>query len=132
MHTRRFEILYFRPSGVAHRALRILFATGIGVVFGFQSWRIARYGFSLSLPWYVSAAIMLTYLLLGLTIGETARGKWSWLQGLFLGAIFSLPTASGAIWLGLRWMPYGVTALVCGCVAGYLTALITQAVFRST
>jgi hypothetical protein len=123
------HVTYVGPKQVPHRAGRILFASGAGIVFGFQGWRLAMYGFSLSLPWYATAAVMLTHLLLGFTIGATAGGKGYWLRGVFLGMLFSLPTAFGAIWLGLKWVRHGVAVLVIGVVAGLLIALILHAAF---
>lgn len=129
MNRNQFDILYLGPRGIQHPVLRTLFATGVGVVFGFQIWRLARYGFSLSLAWYGTAEIILTYLLLGCVIGAIARGKRCWLHGVFLGLVFSLPTALSAIGLGMKWMPHGVAILVSGTVAGFLIALITHVVF---
>jgi hypothetical protein len=125
MKTSRYE----RYAQSSHSALRILFAGGVGAVFGFQIWRLARYGFSLSLPWWGSMLIILTHLLLGMTIGLAAAGKRYWLSGICLGLIFSLPIAFGAIRLGLSYVPYGLAASLSGGVDGLLTALITQAVF---
>jgi hypothetical protein len=99
------------------------------VVFGFQNWRLASYGFSLSLSCYGTVEIILTYLLLGCVIGAMARGERCWLQGVFLGLVFSLSAAWSATGLGMQWMPHGVAVLVSGTVAGFLIALITQAVF---
>jgi hypothetical protein len=125
MKTRHFE-WYTKPS---HSVLRILFAGGVGAVLGFQIWRLARYGFVLSLPWVGAMLIILTQLLLGLTIGAIASGKRYWLNGICLGLIFSLPITLGAIRLGLSCVPYGLAASLSGGVDGLLTALITQAVF---
>jgi hypothetical protein len=125
MKTSRFEC-YAQSS---HSVLRILFASGVGAVFGFQIWRLARYGFSLSLSWRGSVLIILTHLLLGLTIGAIAAGRRYWLSGICLGLIFSLPVAFGAIRLGLSCVPYGLAASISGGVDGLLIALITQAVF---
>ena len=129
MNRNQFDILYLGPRGLQHPVLRTLFATGVGVVFGFQSWLLAEYGFSLSLGWHGTAEIILTYLLLSWVIGAMARGKWCWLHGVFLGLVFSLPTALSAVGLGMKWIPHGVAVLVSGTVAGFLIALITQAVF---
>jgi hypothetical protein len=128
MNTNQFHIMYAGPRGVQHPGLRILFATGAGVVFGFQNWRLVRYGFALSLPWYGSAVIMLTYLLLGLAIGATTW-RPHWLRGVFLGSVFGLGTAFAGIGAGLNWFPYGAAAVVVATVAGFLIALITDAVF---
>jgi len=129
MNRSHFDILYLGPRGIQHPVLRTLFATGVGVVFGFQIWRLARYGFSLSLSWYGTAEIILTYLLLGCVIGVVARGQWCWLQGVLLGLVFSLPTALSAIGSGMKWVPHGLAVFVSGAVSGFLIALITQAVF---
>jgi hypothetical protein len=129
VNTSLFHVTYVGPKQVPHRAGRILFASGAGIAFGFQAWRLAMYGFSLSLPWYARAAVMPMHLLLGLTIGATAGGRRYWLRGVFLGMLFSLPTAFCAILLGLKWVPDGVAVLVIGVVAGLLIALIVHAAF---
>jgi len=69
---------------------------------------------------------MLMHLLLGFSIGATDGGKRYWLRGVFLGMLFSLPTAFR---LGLKWVPHGVAVLVIGVVAGLLIALIVHAAF---
>jgi peptidoglycan/LPS O-acetylase OafA/YrhL len=129
MNRNQADILYLGPKGVPRPVLRTLFAAGVGGVFGFQTWRLAKLGFSLSPAWYGTAAAIVAYLLLGCIIGATARGKRSWLHGVFLGLIFSLLIALSAIALGLKWMPHGVAVLISGTVAGFLIALITQEVF---
>ena len=130
MNRNQFDIVYSGPRGFQHPVLRTLFAAGVGAVFGFQIWRLARYGFSLSLPWCGTAEIILIYVLLGSIIGAIARGKRYWLHGVFLGVVVSLPPAVTAVGLGLKWMPHGVAILVSGTVTGFLIALITEAVFR--
>ena len=46
-----------------------------------------------------------------------------------LGLVFSLPSAFGALALGLKWVPYGVAAIAGGLVVGLLIALIADALF---
>ncbi len=102
MNTSLFHVTYVGPKQVPHRAGRILFASGAGIAFGFQAWRLAMYGFSLSLPWYARAAVMPMHLLLGLTIGATAGGRRYWLRGVFLGMLFSLANSLRCDFVGVE------------------------------
>ena len=129
MNTIQLHVRYVEPKRVNHRVGRILISSGAGLVFGFQAWRLATYGFSLSLAWYGTLALMLMHLLLGFTIGATLGGKRYWLRGVCLGMLFSLPILFGALWVGLKWVPHGVAILVSGVVAGFLIVLIVRAVF---
>jgi len=108
---------------------RILLATALGVIFGFQSWRLAMDGFAVSIPWYGLAWIWLSHVFLGLSIGATAGSTCWWKRGLVLGLVFSIPSAFGACALGLRWAPYCVAAITVGLVVGLLIALIADALF---
>ena len=107
---------------------RILLATGLGAIFGFQSWRLAKCAFAVSIPWYGLAWILLSYVILGFSIGATAGSTCWWKRGLVLGLVFSIPSAFGALALGLRWAP-GVAAIAGGLVVGLLIALIADALF---
>ena len=111
---------------------RILLATGLGAVFGFQSWRLAKYGFEVSLPWYGSVWIWLSQVFLGFSVGVTAGSTRWWKRGFLLGLVFSIPSAFGARALGLSWAPYGVAAITGGLVVGLLIALIVDALFPNT
>ena len=111
---------------------RILLATGLGAVFGFQSWRLAEYGFAVSLPWYGSVWIWLSQVFLGYSVGVTAGSAYWWKRGFLLGLVFSIPSAFGALALGLRWAPYGVAITTGGLVGGLLIALIVDALFPNT
>lgn len=111
---------------------RILLATGLGAIFGFQSGRLAMYGFAVSIPWYGLAWIWLSQVFLGLSIGATAGSTCGWKRGLVLGLAFSIPSAFGARALGLRWVPYCVAAITVGLVVGLLIALVADALFPRT
>jgi len=108
---------------------RTLLATGLGVIFAFQSWRLAKYAFAVSIPWVGLAWIWLSHIFLGFSVGATARATCWWKRGFLLGLVFSIPSAFGALALGLRWTPYGVAAIAAGVVSGLLIALIADALF---
>ena len=122
--------LVARPDRSAIR--RILLATGLGAIFGFQSWGLAECGFAVSIPWYGLAWILLSNVFLGFSIGATAGSTCWWKRGFVLGLVFSIPSAFGARALGLRWAPYGVAAIIGGLVVGLVIALIADALFPGT
>lgn len=106
---------------------RILLASGLGALFGFQDWRLAKYGFAVSIPWYAVAWIFAGHVLLGFSVGATIRlARW-WKRGLLVGLAFGLPSALGTHALGLRWAPYGIAVVTGGLVAGFLIALLADA-----
>lgn len=108
---------------------RTLLATGLGAALGFQGWRLAVYGFALSMPWYGVAWVWLGHILLGLSVGMTARVSRWWKRGVGLGLAFGIASAFGGLALGWRWVPYGVAAIIASVLAGVLIALIADAVF---
>ena len=124
------SILESKADPSANR--RILLATGLGAIFGFQCWRLAQYGFAVSIPWYGLAWILLSHAFLGFSVGATAGSTCWWKRGFVLGLIFSIPSAFGALALGLRWAPHGVAAITEGLVVGLLIALIADALFPRT
>jgi hypothetical protein len=111
---------------------RILLATSLGAVFGFQNWRLAEYGFAISIPWYGLVWILLVHVFLGFSVGATAGSACWWKRGSALGLVFSMPSAIGALAVGLRWVPYGVAAVTGGVVAGLLIAYIADVLFPCT
>jgi len=111
---------------------RILLATGLGAIFGLHSWRLAKYGFAVSFPWYGPVWILLSQVFLGFSVGVTAGLTCWWKRGFVLGLVFSIPSAFGALALGLKWAPYGVAAITGGLVVGLLIALIADALFPNT
>ena len=90
-------------NGQRTATLRLVVATGLGAIFGLQNWRLARYGFGISGPWYWSA----------------------WM-------IFSIPLALGTRALGLRWVPCCFAVMVATLIAGLLIALVLDALFPRT
>lgn len=109
-------------------ASRILLAAGLGTVFGFQSWRLAEFGFGVPIPWYGSLWLFLGHVLLGFSIGVSKSGRW-WKRGSVFGLVFSIPSAFGAYLLGLKWVPYGVASITASVVAGLLIAFIADTLF---
>lgn len=111
---------------------RVLLAAGMGAVFGFQNWQLAKYGFGVSIPWYGVAWLVLGHTLLGAGIGATAGWKASWNRGFVFGLTFSIPSAVLASLLGVKWAPYGIAIVTVGLVVGVLIAVIADSVFPST
>jgi hypothetical protein len=107
---------------------RLLLTTALGAVSGFQFWRLAI-GFVPAIPWYGLAWIPLSFALLGLSIGITAPFARWWKRGLVMGLACSLPTAAGALVLGLRPMPYLVIPLAGGLSTGVLIAWLSDVMF---
>lgn len=105
---------------------RTLVATGLGAIFGFQTWRLAEYGFAASIPWYGSLWIFLSHLLLGCSVGATAGFTPWWKRGWVLGLFFSIPAAVGTHAPGLKHAPYGLALMTSGLIAGLLVAFLTD------
>jgi len=122
------------PGSRANQAAirRILVATGLGAVFGIQSWFLVKYGFGASVPWYGLAGILLAQTLLGFSAGATAGATRWWKRGLLFGLVFSIPPAFGAHAPGLRWAPYGAAVITAGLAAGLLIAFISDALYPPT
>jgi hypothetical protein len=108
---------------------RTLLATGLGAALGFQGWRLAVYGFALSIPWYGVVWVWLGHILLGVSVGMTAGASRWWKRGVGLGLAFGIASAFGGLMLGWKWVPYGIGAIVASVLAGVLIALIADAVF---
>lgn len=110
----------------------ILLATGLGVIFGFQSLGLAKWGFNIPTPWCRSACLFLIHVLLGFSVGATAGIMPWWKRGPLIGSVFGILSAFGAHALGLRWVPYGVASITEGLAAGLLIALLLDAVLPRT
>ena len=109
---------------------RLLLTTALGAVSGFQFWRLAI-GFVPAIPWYGLAWIPLSFALLGFSIGITAPFARWWKRGLVMGLACSLPSAAGALALGLRPMPYLVIPLAGGLSTGVLIAWLSDLMFAN-
>jgi len=110
-----------------HSAVRrILVATSLGGIFGFQSLKLSEYGLAACIPLYASLSIFLSDAMLGCSVGVTAGLTLWWKRGWVLGLLFSIPTALGAHAFGLRYAPYGVAMIVTGLVTGLLVAFLTD------
>ena len=105
---------------------RVLLAAGCGAALGIQNWRLAAYGFGVSVPWYGSLWIVVSYTMLGLAIGATAEFAPWWPRGCALGILFSIPSVFGLRGLGLKGAPYGVAVMVAGLVSALLVAFLTD------
>lgn len=105
---------------------RILLSTSMGAILGLQSWRLFVYGFAATLPLYGAAWMLLSYLLVGCSIGLTAGFTVWWKRGLVLALLFNLPTAVGAQAFGLRYATFGVAVIVSGLASGLIVAFLTD------
>jgi len=127
------EAMPFLESNADPSAIRrILLATGLGAIFGFQSRWLAEHGIAVSDLWCGPAWILLSHVFLGFSIGVTAGSERWWRRGLVLGLVFSIPSAFGVLAPGVRWVPDGVAVVAIGLAAGMLIALIVDALSPST
>jgi hypothetical protein len=110
---------------------KILLATGTGAIFGFQLWRLAKYGFAISIPWQGSVWIFFSQVFLGFSIGIFELGKW-WKRGPVFGLFLGISCAFGANALGLKWAPYGVVSIAASLVDGLLIAFFADNLFPRT
>jgi len=106
----------------------ILFATGLGAIFGFQSLGLAKWGFGIPTPGWGPVWLFLIQLILGFTIGATAGLMPWWKRGAPVGLAFGILSAFGAHTLGLCWVPYGVASITESVTAGLLIALLLDAI----
>jgi hypothetical protein len=118
-----------QSKGQRTAILRIVVATGLGAIFGLQNWRLARYGFAISGPWYWSAWMIFSHVMLGFSVYVTPGSTRWWKRGLALGAAFGIPLALGTRALGLTWVPCCLAVMVAALVAGLLIALVLDALF---
>jgi hypothetical protein len=119
-------------NGQRTATLRLVVATGLGAIFGLQNWRLARYGLAISGPWYWSASMIFSHVMLGFSVYVTPGSTRWWKRGLALGAAFGIPLALGTRALGLRWVPCCFAVMVATLVAGLLIALVLDALFPRT
>jgi hypothetical protein len=119
----------FAPRTDQTATRRILLATGLGTIFGFQSWRLAEHVFALSVPWYGQAWIWLSPVFLAFAIGATAGWTSWWRRAPVFGLAFSLPSGCGALALGLRWVPFSIAAITEDMVVALLIAFLADAIF---
>src|SRR5678816_2839018 len=80
-------------NGQRTATLRLVVATGLGAIFGLQNWRLARYGLAISGPWYWSASMIFSHVMLGFSVYVTPGSTRWWKRGLALGAAFGIPLA---------------------------------------
>src|SRR5258708_37774865 len=96
----------FAPRTDQAATRRILLASGLGTIFGFQSWQLAEHVFAVSVPRYGQVWIWLSPVFLGFAIGATAERTSWWKRAPAFGLAFSLLSSCGALALGLRWAPF--------------------------
>jgi hypothetical protein len=106
---------------------RTLIATGLGGIFGFQSWRLAEL-IVVSIPWYGQAWILLSQIFLGFAVVASAGCRRWWKRALLFGLAFSIPSSCGALALGPRWVPYSIAAMTEGLVVALLIAFLADAI----
>jgi hypothetical protein len=119
----------FAPRTDQTATRRILLATGLGTIFGFQSWQLAERVFVVSIPWYGQAWIWLSLVFLGFAIGATAAWTSWWKRAPIFGLVCSLLSSCGAIALGLRWAPFSMIAVTEDMVVALLIAFLADAIF---
>lgn len=111
---------------------RALLATGLGAAFGFQNWRLAMFVFAVAIPWYAQVWIGLSGVLLGLASAMTFRRTPWWKRAPLLGLAFGLPSAWGALALGLHWAPQGIAILTAGVADALIITFLADSVSRET
>lgn len=108
------------------RMLRILLATGLGAVFGFQAWRLALDGYPVAMPWYGALWVFVRHVALGVAVGITSAPSW-WKRGAGLGALLSLPSL-----IVLGAMDGAAAALTISLCAGSMAAGVIIAFLTDT
>jgi hypothetical protein len=108
---------------------RIFLATGCGAILGFQAWKLAAFGFAVSIPWHGQACIWLGHVVLGCAIGATAGWANWWKRACVFGPAFTMPAAWGARTLGLSWAPDGIAVITEVLAAAFLIAFLADAIF---
>lgn len=113
---------------------RLLFATLLGVVFGFVCFGFAASGNN-DVSWQLAVSIVLGRTLIGFGIG-ISRLKIYWaLHGLLMGLVFSLPFGFSAM-LGPENPEFShhmmlISSVVMGMIYGFLIELLTSVVFKA-
>ncbi len=119
----------FAPRTDQTATKRILLASGLGTIFGFQSWQLAEHVFAVSVPWYGRVWIWLSPVFLGFAIGATAGWTSWWKRAPAFGLAFSLLSGCGALALGLRWAPFSIAAVTEDMVVALLIGFLADAIF---
>jgi hypothetical protein len=104
-------------------------ATGLGAVFGFQSWKLSEFGFAAAISWHGSLWIFLGQAMLGFSAGATAGFMPWWIRGWLLGLFFGIPAAWDTHTMELQGAPLGIGVVVSGVVTGLLIAFLTDTIF---
>lgn len=114
---------------------RLIIASLMGLFFGFVCYGLASSGSS-QFPAEIAASMIIGRLLIGFAIGISLLKMKHWsLHGLFMGFIFGLPAAFGAMAGGDNpeysgWSMFLLT-LIAGMIYGLLIELITTVVFKA-
>jgi hypothetical protein len=106
---------------------RIFIATIFGIIFGFVSWAVCKFGMGHTQPISIDVVIIATNGVLGFTIGISSL-RWHWaLHGLILGGIFGAVLGFAAVATGSQF----TWPLIFGFVYGFLIELITTVAFKA-
>jgi hypothetical protein len=106
---------------------RVVIASALGIIFGFVSLAICKFGMGHSQPVSIDLVIILFNGLLGFTIGISSL-RWHWvLHGLILGGIFGAILGFMAAGTGSQF----IWPLIFGFVYGFLIELITTLAFKA-
>lgn len=106
---------------------RVVIASALGVIFGFVSWAICKFGMGHTQPVSIAVVIILFNGLLGFSIGISSL-RWHWvLHGLILGGMFGVVLGFVALGTGSQF----IWPLIFGFIYGFLIELITTVAFKA-
>ncbi len=114
---------------------RLIIATILGLVFGFVCYGMASSGQN-EIPVILAISIILGRTLIGFAIGISRFSFMHWaLHGVFMGLVFSLPAAFGAM-LGPEDPEFShtmlfVSTIIMGMIYGFLIELVTTVLFKA-
>lgn len=110
---------------------RVEVTTLLGFILGAAMWAGKGLGMSLSPnAQFGGLTIVAARTVLGFAIGISAwRTRW-WIHGTVLGFVFSLPTAFGALWVGLKWFPDFFIMLTSGIITGIMIEALANLILK--
>jgi hypothetical protein len=105
---------------------RVVIASALGIIFGFVSWAICKFGMGHTQPVSIDLVIILFNGLLGFTIGISSL-RWHWaVHGLILGGMFGIVLGFVAAGTGSQF----IWPFIFGLIYGFLIELITTLAFK--